>query len=117
MTRPLYLEPGWLIEARAWLTSFRAAVEAAGLPWVAPAVYWDCDEGACGARIEWEEWGFCVADSVCFNGERLGVKALIWYGSRPEDVKDDRDRARFDDLPACVELYRRWLAAREGREG
>lgn len=95
---PLFTEPAWLIEARAWLQSFRAAVEAAGLEWVAPR--FDDDDGICWLWRNGSSYPYLEATKhfLCLEGD---------------PALPDQSTTHAD-LPACVELYRRWLEARKG---
>lgn len=94
----LYTEPAWLTQARAWVASFRAAVQAQELPWVAPKG----DEDDAG----WFHWPRRPPFALSLNRGRMTL-----VNNEGPWVEDDAPR---DDLPACVDLYRRWLAGRSG---
>lgn len=104
---PLYIEPAWLVEARGWLVRFRAAVEAAGLRWVAPV--WDQDNA--GDR---PDFTFCAPSA---NGDEPHWTMWAQIDRNPGVLvaignEDERDECELADIPACVVLYRRWLAER-----
>lgn len=93
----LYVEPQWLTNATAWLADFRRAVEAAALEWVAPTLGFIEEERW---LWEWQAPRMIGDPEVLYSAD---LDFLLGFGATP-----------VTNLPACVELYRRWLEARKG---